>query len=80
MKLNIHPEFQRAMQAARQEEISRAAARQRAEETPDRSAWAVRLVRGRHCWSCSRPLGVRREGSGVNAYRPSANLPSRDDI
>jgi hypothetical protein len=45
MKLNIHPEFQRAMQATRQEEISRAAVRQRAEEDPDRSPLAVRLVR-----------------------------------
>ena len=45
MKPNIHPELYRAMQTARQEDISRAAARQRAVGHPDRSSWVAR--RGR---------------------------------
>ncbi len=45
MMPNIHPELQRAMQATRQKEISRAATRWRAEGTLDRRTWAVRLGR-----------------------------------
>ena len=45
MKPNIHPELYRAMQAARQEEISRGAARRRPEDHRDRNGWVVR--RGR---------------------------------
>jgi hypothetical protein len=45
MKPNIHPELYRAMQAAREEDISRVAARQRAEGHPDRSAWIARYGR-----------------------------------
>lgn len=45
MKPNIHPELYRAMQTARQEDISRAAARQRAVGHPDRSSWVARCGR-----------------------------------
>ena len=45
MKPNIHPELYRAMQSARQEDISRGAARQRAEEHPDRTSWVARCGR-----------------------------------
>ena len=45
MKPNIHPELYRAMQTAREEDISRVATRQRAEGAPDRSAWIARCGR-----------------------------------
>ena len=41
MKPNIHPELYRAMQTAREEDISRVAVRWRAEGHRDRSAWGV---------------------------------------
>ena len=44
MKPNIHPELYRAMQTAREEDISRVAAARRAEGHPDRSSWVAR------CW------------------------------
>jgi hypothetical protein len=45
MKPNIHPELYRAMQTAREEDISRAAWRPRGEGYPDRSAWVARYGR-----------------------------------
>jgi hypothetical protein len=41
----IHPEFYRAMQATRLEDIARAAARRHVENNLDRSTWPVRLRR-----------------------------------
>ena len=55
MKPNIHPELYRAMQTAREEDISRVAARRRAEGHPDRSAWVAR------CWRAARSSNVRSE-------------------
>jgi len=45
MKPNIHPELYRAMQSARQEAISRAAGRRRAEERPDRTSFVAQCGR-----------------------------------
>ena len=77
--MRIHLGLHRAMQATREEEISRAAARQRAQRNLDRSAWAVRLWRAVTAGVAAGSL-VRRDRSGVNAYRSAANLPCPDDV
>ena len=41
MKPNIHPELYRAMQRAREEDISRVPARQHTEDHPARSTWVA---------------------------------------
>lgn len=45
MKPNIHPELYRAMQSAREEDISRKAGRRRADERPDRTSFDARCGR-----------------------------------
>ena len=79
MKPSLHPEFHRAMQASRLEEISRAAARRRAERDPERRAWAGSLGRAVAAGAAAGRL-ARTDRGGVNAYRPGANLPCPDDI